>query len=47
MAGIDARTKVACYGCGLVIVYPPARVCTACLLLGHVTEAERKALEDE
>lgn len=39
------QVKVACYGCGLVIVYPPARVCTECLLVGHVTEAERAALE--
>ena len=38
--------KFDCHGCGRHIVYLPARVCTGCLLLGHVTEAERAALED-
>lgn len=38
--------KIACYGCGRVIVYPPCRVCTYCLMIGNVTERERAALED-
>ncbi len=39
------REKVNCYGCGKKIVHPPAAVCTYCLMIGKVTEAERAALE--
>jgi hypothetical protein len=40
------RPKVACHGCGEEIVYPPARVCTLCLMTGVVTEEQRAALEE-
>jgi hypothetical protein len=42
----EVLEKIECYGCGKKIVYLPARVCTLCLLVGHVTEQERAALED-